>query len=447
MELPHPQVPGPIGGFRRGGQQRRALLARQARDLLRQFRPGAEVGALHLQAEVEQVEARRAARRLRQVVTDLRQHGRGVRERSRCAAVRFQQAGQLDQPLLQPRVEPAASGSLAQRLGDRRGPVDRIDLGRQRLVLGLPGRIRHRRGVVAHALRVFRVRGAVDLGAQFLESRILFREPGGDLPHLLHRGRVLAVRQHPYAGAQHRVVDVEPLRTRGEFLEQGTTAGTLVLLLDGAAVEQRTAHDPAVVGRHQVALGEHLPELVVETGCGHGLAGVDPSQQCGNHVAAGAQLLRAIAPLAVLVPATVRLAGVGLGRQHRAVAAEPLDRHEWPARVGLHLLDPAAVALDRRVGAVGRAGREDGQHERAEDGARGYGSGHFRFLLLSAAFRGDWSKLPGEGSGSGGRNATRSTAGSPLHDVHRLQSKSGPATMERTRRWPSSLTVTQLPWP
>jgi hypothetical protein len=66
------------------------------------------------------------------------------------------------------------------------------------------------------------------------------------------------MRQQACADAQGRVTGVDPLRPGGEVLEQGTPALALVLLLDGAAVEQRLAQDPAVVGTDQVALDQQL---------------------------------------------------------------------------------------------------------------------------------------------------------------------------------------------
>jgi len=84
----------------------------------------------------------------------------------------------------------------------------------------------------------------------------------------------------------------------------------LVLFLQRAAIEQRLSHDPAAVGGDEELLDQQLCIAVSEVGCRHGLTRVDAREQRRHLVALRAQLLRAVAPLAVLHPATVLGAGV-----------------------------------------------------------------------------------------------------------------------------------------
>ena len=219
------------------------------------------------------------------------------------------------------------------------------------------------------------VRGAVNLHPQPLEGGIAIGDRGRHVPHLLRRGGIGAVRQKPDASPQGRVAIADPLFPRRHCREQVARRLALVLFLDRPAVELRVAQDPAAVGRDQELLDEELRIRIRESRVRDGLARVDAREHVGDLVALRAQLLRAVAPFAVLPALALLRARVILRRKHPAVLAEPLDRGERTTRVLLHLRDPFPV-LAGGVGfrlAAGRGERGAGEpdcEERAGDGCQ-----------------------------------------------------------------------------
>ena len=220
--------------------------------------------------------------------------------------------------------------------------IDAIDLRGEFLVAGAQFGLRGG-GIGANAFGIAGFRRAVDLRAQRSETCVAVRQRRRHLPHLLRRRGVLSVRQHAYTGAQRDEAEADPLGPRRHGLQQVARAFTLVLLLQCAAIEQRAAHDPAVVGGNQELLDQQLGVGVGEIGRGHGLRRIDAGQQRRDLVALRPQLLGAVAPLAVLDAAAALGARVLGRREHRAVLAVPLDAGERAARGFLHLHDPLAV--------------------------------------------------------------------------------------------------------
>jgi hypothetical protein len=194
----------------------------------------------------------------------------------------------------------------------------------------------------------------MDLHAQALKGRVAIGQRRGHVAHLLRCGFVGAMRQHARAGAQRDEAPPAPFRLGRHRRQQAPGAFALVFLLDGAAVELRLAQDPAAVGADQEALDQPLCVDVGEGRVGDGLVDVDAGQQRGHLETLGTQLPRTVAPLAVLPALACAGAGKVLGRQHAAIATEPLDGRERAARVVLHLGDPAPL-LRRSVAAWRRA--------------------------------------------------------------------------------------------
>ena len=272
----------------------------------------------------------------------------------------------VDQQLLQRGSGRKGLRVLLEHVAQRPRRVHAVDLGRKRIGLLLQRGIGDFRGILTCARRVGSIGRAVDLHPQRLKAGVSIGDCCGHVPHLLRRRGIGAVRQKPDTSPQRRIAiadPVSPCRHRGE---QASRRFALVFFLDCAAVEPRLAHDPPVVRCDQGLLDQQLRIGAREVGRGHRLLRIDTREHIGDLVALRSQLLRPLAPLAVLPALALVGAGVIVGRKHPAVIAEPLDRREGTARAFLHVEDPLLVlAFARRRGGAGseqRRGRES-EHE------------------------------------------------------------------------------------
>ena len=273
-------------------------------------------------------------------------------------AGRSEGRSRLLQHRLQRRIGGQFLGRRVQRLSERARRIDAIDLGSElaRLLgqLGVLGA----RGPGPHRLGIGRLGAVVDLDPQLLETRVAVVQRRGQVAHLLRRRAVGTMRQQASTRAQRHEAVADPGRLAGHADQQSSRGFALVLFLHRAAVVLRLAQDPAVVGGDQELLDQPLRVGIGESRVGQRLVDIEPGQDVGDQVALGAHLARPVAPLAMLPALALAGAGEVLGRQHTAVAAEPLDAAEGAAWLLLHLDDPALVLRRRAVGGGRRCRRQ-----------------------------------------------------------------------------------------